>query len=152
MSDPGMTRPGANQPAEDPESTSPPGPVAAAAFLGLILAVVQGFSAFFELFLAAKIPDLPPRDVSELPITSPTVMRAIAGAELVVAALLVWGAIAVARRNTDRILFFTAMLVAILSVLGVVGGGIFSIAGLQLILAGITLGRLRTSASREWFE
>ena len=148
-----MTHPSSNQP--EPYESEPmplPGAVIGAAVLSFILAALQLLGASNEFVVATQIPNLSPRERSELLTTSPAVFFFFSVIELVIAVFLVWGGVAALRGTTKKILFSTAVVLGILAALGLAAFGVFSMAGLLLVLAGIILRLLRANSSREFFE
>ena len=148
-----MSYPNSNQPG--PYESGPvslPGAVKGAVVVAFILAALQVLGAFNEFVLASQISNLSPRERSELLTTSPTVFYFFSVIELVIAAFLVWGGVAALRGTTKKILFSTAVVLGILAALGLAAFGVFSMAGLLLVLAGIVLRLLRANSSREFFE
>ena len=153
-----MSYPSSSQPEPDgsaPQqrtSVRPPGTVIAAAVLAFILTALQVLGAFNEFVLASQIPNLSPRELSELPTTSSAVFYFFSVLELVVAAFLVWGGVSALRGKTSKILFLTALTLGLLAAVGLAAFGVFSLAGLLLVLAAITIRLLRANSSREFFN
>ena len=112
----------------------------------------QVLGAFNEFVLASQISNLSPRERSELLTTSPTVFYFFSVIELVIAAFLVWGGVAALRGTPKRSCSPPPWCSGFLAALGLAAFGVFSMAGLLLVLAGIILRLLRANSSREFFE
>jgi hypothetical protein len=139
----------------EPSESAPvplPGAVIGAAVLAFILAALQVLGAFNEFVLATQIPNLSPSERGDLLMTSPTAYYLFSLVELVIAVFLVWGGVAALRGTSKTILFSTAVVLGILAAVGLAAFGVFSMAGLLLVLAGIILRLLRASSSRKFFE